>query len=178
MNDESAVKLIEEALLSTDNRIKENKSISPAFVFAVFSWPMITHHLSKLAETKLPAYVAYEKASYHATKDLVERLAIPRNLQVVIREIGLLQFRFTQRFGTRPYRLLTHPRFRAAYDLLLLRSQAEEPVQELSLWWTTFVNGNDAQRDTMIKDIEKASPLKKRRRKKKKAPASKSPSIT
>lgn len=168
LENERALKLIEEALLSTDSRVKENKTVSPAFVFSVFSWPMITHHLSRLEGTKLPAYVAHEKAVHHAAKDLIERLAIPRNLQAIIREIGLLQFRFTQRFGTRPYRLLGHPRFRAAYDLLLLRSQAGEPVQEISLWWTTFVNANDPQREAMIKEMEKSPQFKKRKRKKKK----------
>ena len=36
--------------------------------------------------------------------------------------------------------LLAHPKFRAAYDFLLLRAQAGEPVKELAEWWTRFQN--------------------------------------
>jgi poly(A) polymerase len=57
-------------------------------------------------------------------------------------EIFQLQPRFTQRQGKRPQRLLTHPRFRAAYDFLVLRAQAGEAEQELADWWTALQEGD------------------------------------
>lgn len=53
-----------------------------------------------------------------------------------MREIWLLQPRFRERQGKRPLRLLTHPRFRAAYDFLCLRSAAGEELQDVCQWWT------------------------------------------
>lgn len=163
-----AVKLIETALMNTDQRIQENKTVSPAFIFSVFAWPIIIKNLKDYEHSKLPSYVAHEKAAHHAIQSLTERLAIPRFLLVTIREICILQFRFTQRFGQRPHRLLTHPRFRAAYDLLLLRGAIEPASQMLSEWWTAFHDGSDPQRATMIKEVEKNQPHKKKFKKKKK----------
>ena len=47
-----------------------------------------------------------------------------------------LQPRFERRDGRRALRLLDHPRFRAAYDFLLLRAAAGEVDAELAQWWT------------------------------------------
>jgi poly(A) polymerase len=37
--------------------------------------------------------------------------------------------------------LLSHPRFRAAYDFMLLRSEAGEVDAEIAQWWTEFQVG-------------------------------------
>jgi poly(A) polymerase len=55
-----------------------------------------------------------------------------------MRDIWHLQPRFLQRNGKRPQRLASHPRFRAAYDFLLLRAEAGEVEKELADWWTRF----------------------------------------
>lgn len=159
--------LFEKALENSDNRKKENKSISPAFIFAVFMWPLTTRHIDSFENSTMPYYVVYEQSIQRALRDLTERLAITKQLQVNIREICLLQSRFTHRSGTRPFRLLSHERFRAAYDLLLLRTSVGEPVKELSDWWTTFYNADDHQRKTMVDQAPKSPfPRKKRKRRK------------
>jgi poly(A) polymerase len=168
LNSPEAVTLLEEGLRSTDDRIKDHKTVSPAFIFSVFLWPTTKQYVTKLEGSKLPPYVIHEKAIHEASGDLTERLAIPRALVAILREICLLQFRFTQRFGTRPYRLLGHPRFRAAYDLLLLRGQAGEPVKELGEWWTIFYDAEDSEREAMLKNLEKANPASKKKKRKKK----------
>jgi poly(A) polymerase len=53
-----------------------------------------------------------------------------------MREIWSLQPRFERRSGKRALRLLSHPRFRAAYDVMLLRAEAGEVGAELAHWWT------------------------------------------
>jgi len=163
-----AIQLIENALAETDKRVKDSKTVSPAFIFSVLLWPLVTKNLEKLRPKKMPLYVAYENAIHHAVKDKTERLAIPRLLLVSIREICLLQFRFTQRFGTRPYRLLGHPRFRAAYDLFLLRQQSGEPLLELTTWWQRFYEATEDERVTILKEVEKTIPNNKRKKRKKK----------
>ena len=168
LHEKESVDLIEAALASTDQRIQENKTVSPAFIFSVFVWPIILKNLKAYEQSKLPPYVAHEKAAHHAIESLTERLAIPRFLLVTIREICILQFRFTQRFGQRPYRLLTHPRYRAAYDLLLLRGTIEPISAELGQWWTQFSEASDADKIKILKEVEKKEPYKKKFKKKKK----------
>ena len=167
-----AMALLTVALENTDQRTQEGKSVSPAFLLAVFLWRPIIQHALLLEAEGLPIYVAVEKSIHHVTKLQTERLAIPRNLLVTVHDICILQHRFTQRFGLRPHRTLEHPRYRAGYDLLMLRAQAGEPVQELYEWWTTFAEAEPAEREKMVLAIGKGTPAKKRRkpRGKKRAP--------
>jgi len=164
---ENALKLIEDALSNTDQRLKEGKTVSPAFLFSIFLWHPIQAHATQEAAKGLPLYVAFEKAIYLVMKKQIDRLSIPRKLQVTIRDICFLQHRFTQRFGSRPYRVLEHQRYRAGYDLLMLRATAGEPVKDLYDWWTEFHDADPTVREKMIKSAAKATPGKKPRRSRK-----------
>ena len=53
-----------------------------------------------------------------------------------MRELLLLQPRFNRRSGVKALSLLQHPRFRAAFDFLLLRAQVGVADPELAKWWT------------------------------------------
>jgi poly(A) polymerase len=90
-----------------------------------------------------------------------QRISIPRRFEATIKEIWSLQPRFEQRAGARPYRLLEHERFRAAYDFLELRGRSGEVPQPLVDWWTRFQDAGDAERETMLKPEE--APKKSRR---------------
>jgi poly(A) polymerase len=48
----------------------------------------------------------------------------------------MLQPRFNRRSGVKSLSLLQHPRFRAAYDFLLLRAEVGVADPELAAWWT------------------------------------------
>ena len=54
----------------------------------------------------------------------------------MIEEIWAMQPRFAQRTRKRAFRLLEHPRFRAAYDFLVLRAEESAELTELAQWWT------------------------------------------
>ena len=72
-----------------------------------------------------------------------------------------MQPRFEQRAGSRPFRLLEHPRFRAAYDFLVIRAEAGETTTELAQWWTSFQDAGDEEREAMLRQDE--APRKRRR---------------
>ncbi|MBS0602474.1 MAG: polynucleotide adenylyltransferase PcnB, partial [Proteobacteria bacterium] len=55
-----------------------------------------------------------------------------------------LQPRFEDLYPRRAARLAAHPRFRAAYDFLLLRAESGEPVSDLAGWWTRWIDGPEA----------------------------------
>jgi poly(A) polymerase len=149
-------RLIEIALANTDERTTAGKSVSPAFLFAVLLWSPVLKEFSHHEKSKIPIYVAFEKAVRNVLKQQTQQLAIPRKLQTIISEIWILQQRFAHRRGRSTYRLLGHPRFRAAYDLLLLRTKAGEPVQDIATWWTEFYNESDEMREKMVKKINKS----------------------
>jgi poly(A) polymerase len=83
-----------------------------------------------------------------------------------MREIWDMQIRLEDRPGKRVYSILSHPRFRASYDFLLLREQAGEPLGDLCQWWTEIQNVGDDKKDSIINAL--GNQPKKRRRKPKK----------
>jgi poly(A) polymerase len=80
-----------------------------------------------------------------------------------MKELWLLQPRFLQRGGQRPFRLLEHPRFRAAYDFFALRAESGNAPLDVALWWEKFQRVSPDERENMLVSDE-AGPKKKRRR--------------
>ena len=79
----------------------------------------------------------------------------------------MLQYRFDDTAGSRPFRLLGHPRFRAAYDFLLLRAEADDIDSELAQWWQHFVAANDTERKSMTHTGSGSTRTTNRKRRKK-----------
>ena len=98
-----------------------------------------------------------------------EKLAIHKRYSVTMKEIWGLQPRFEQRAGRRPFSLLEHPRYRAAYDFLLLRCESGELPMEIGTWWTTFAEADSETRNAML--LPDTMPKKRRRRSRKKPAA-------
>ncbi len=90
-----------------------------------------------------------------------KNLAIPRRYDAIMKEIWALQPRFAGRSGRRPFRLLEHPRFRAAYDFMLLRCESGEVDMELGKWWEAFQRASASEREAMLVNDE--FPKKRRR---------------
>jgi poly(A) polymerase len=133
---------LEWALANTAERLKEGLTVSPAFLFAALLWlPLMTRVRVLREQQGHPEHIALVQASEEIIARQTLRVAIPKRFSVPAREIWTMQSRFEHRRGAAPKRLMTHPRFRAAYDFLLLRAQAGEPVQELADWWTEAQKG-------------------------------------
>lgn len=130
--------LIVHALRNSDARIAIGKPVTPAFLYAALLWPALIDRLQE-SEDPAAAYLAMQ----HAVPDVIRKQAqsttIPRRFATPMREIWELQHRLIAR--RQPQRLVTHPRFRAAYDFILLREQAGEPLGDVGAWWTKFQAG-------------------------------------
>ncbi len=159
-------KFVMAALQNTDQRIAEEKPTSPAFLFAALLW----HEVLTVWNAKQAAGEKPIGALHEAMDEVLERqrakLAIPRRYDTVMKEIWLLQPRFEQRAGQRPFRLLALPRFRAAYDFLLLRCESGEADKELGKWWEEFQHTNEDRRAEMLLS-DSAGPKKRRKRSRK-----------
>ncbi|EXI67117.1 MAG: Poly(A) polymerase I precursor [Candidatus Accumulibacter adjunctus] len=93
-----------------------------------------------------------------------EKLAITRRISGDIKDIWALQPRFEQRSGKRPYGILQQPRFKAAYDFLLLRVEAGEVEREVGDWWSAFLAASDEGRAAMLLPQAPTAPRRRRRR--------------
>lgn len=135
-NADSFRTLIEKTLENTDTRVRSGKSVTPAFLFAAILWePLRERHAKLLADGK-DEPVAWSLAVDLTIAEQLQRLAVPRRFTFTVDEIWSMQSRFEQRQRKRVVRLLAHPRFRAAYDFLVMRSMADDNLVESAEWWT------------------------------------------
>ena len=142
------------ALAGTDARVREGKAVSPAFLFATLLWHEVLQQWNTAkARGDKPLPALYD-AMDRVLEAQAQRISIPRRFEATIKEIWSLQPRFEQRAGARPYRLLEHERFRAAYDFLALRGESGEVPQALVDWWTRFQDASDAEREAMLQPEE------------------------
>jgi len=133
---------VAKALASTDARVQQGLPVTPAFLFAALLWEPVRQQARQLEGEGLHPAEALRRASGDVVAEQVKRVALPRRFSTPMAEIFQLQTRFHQRQGKRPQRLMTHPRFRAAYDFLVLRAQAGEVELELAEWWTALQTGS------------------------------------
>ncbi len=168
--------LITIALESTDRRIHEEKPVNPAFLFAVFLWHPLLSKQQQLKDEGCEPLPALEQAMSYVMSYQSKTISIPKRFSMVIREIWLLQYRFTKRQGKRPFQLMAHPRFRAAYDFLAIRALSGDENMELADWWTQFQDVSEAEQIGMIKACSQDMPERKRR--KRKSPAHKTENVS
>ena len=145
-------RFVYKALDNCDQRIANNKHISPGFIFSVFLWQDV-FELWKKNE-------AHYSHSSLALNDAIDRVIIKQNkifpiqkrFLVAMSEIWRLQIRFENLSQKKVFRLFTHPRFRAAYDFMLIRSESDQFDKNLSHWWEKFVTSDDNTRKKLIKN--------------------------
>ena len=128
--------LIERGLAGTDARVADGRPVTPAFLFAVLLWGEVATLATQLQAEGVQQSLAWQRAAHKVMAEQGKRVAIPRRFGYAIEEIWALQPRFAERTRKRVFRLMAHPRFRAAYDFLLLRAGESEAVRASGEWWT------------------------------------------
>jgi poly(A) polymerase len=128
-------RMLLEGLRGTDARVVADEPVSPAFLFALLLWPAYCRALMALQAQGVHAAEAQRRAADRVTVHQLATIALPRRFSLPMQEIWLLQSRFGQRQRKRVMRLLAHPRFRAAFDFLVLRQFAsDEHGDEVAFW--------------------------------------------
>jgi poly(A) polymerase len=151
------------ALRATDERLADDKPVSPAFLLAALLWGQVEKNLKRFESDGQATVPALHSAMHEALDVQRDTLAIPRRFDATMKELWLMQPRFLQRGGHRPFRLLEHPRFRAAYDFFALRAAAGNAPVHVAEWWERFQDASPDERERMLVSDE-AGPKKKRRR--------------
>ncbi|MGQ4659090.1 polynucleotide adenylyltransferase PcnB [Lysobacter sp. F6437] len=164
--------IVLEGLRGTDLRVANDEPVSPAFLFALLLWPAYCRALIALQAQGVHAAEAQRRAADRVTVHQLSMVALPRRFSLPMQEIWLLQSRFALRQPKRVSRMLTHPRFRAAFDFLSLRLTAsDEHAADVAFWRDMQAQAGDPADDGFDPDTtpgrddgEEHAPRKRRRR--------------
>ncbi len=130
--------LLYRAFKNTDHRLKNDQSVTPVFLTACVLWlEFLPAYEYVLNQGKNP-HDALHSATTLVMEQQRPHLAIPKAIQNGIRQMWLLQLRFKKMWGKPVYSTLHHPRFRAAYDFLLLRAQIKPELEQQAEFWTNI----------------------------------------
>tara|TARA_E500000331_G_scaffold268560_1_gene259926 strand:- start:14 stop:1204 length:1191 start_codon:yes stop_codon:yes gene_type:complete len=126
------------ALKNTDIRFHQDKTLTPAFLFAVLLWPALINKTGELnyKKIKIPKI---SSASNMILKRHNEHCFIPNRIQKAIKEIWEMQI-ILLRIPEKSKTSLRHPRFRAAYDFILIREKSGENLYGAGEWWTKKIS--------------------------------------
>lgn len=157
---------------NTDQRIADDKNIHPAFFIAALLWGDVQNHFNTLVASGMPHVPAWQKASQMSLSRQHTRTAIPRHIGQVAREIWELQERLQTPRPRQVELLAQNPRFRAAYDFLLLREQAGEATNDMATWWTRWQSADPGLQAEMVRSLTDVGGKGKRPRRKRTAKVS------
>ena len=127
------------ALGNSDDRVRAGKTLTPGFLLAALYWQGAKREWQQRVEDGDEPMLAWQETADSILVPVSRRTAVPRRITLGTQEIWTLQHRLAQSGRRRVLRLLSHPRFRAAYDFLLLRGEVESETRELAGWWQRAV---------------------------------------
>ncbi|WP_016853966.1 polynucleotide adenylyltransferase PcnB [Halomonas smyrnensis] len=169
--------VIERALTSTDRRVRDERPVTPAFLFAALLWGPVQLRQQALEADGMPPIPAQQAASQQVISRQLQHVSIPKRFSLPMRDIWDLQQRLPLRRGKRVFQTREHPRFRAAYDFLLVREAAGEMEPGLGDWWTAFQDADEHEQRRLLGKVD-ADPAgtpaprnKRRRRRRRRKPS-------
>ena len=148
---------VAKSLERTDSRIADNKPVTPYFLFASLLWEPTRAYAQKLIASGEAPLVAYQEAGSEIIGRQLRYTSLPKSITLPMRDIWAMQPRFEMTEGGRAFRLLGHPRFRAAYDFLVLRAETGEADPELASWWTRFQSVPESEQKIMVRNGRRQS---------------------
>lgn len=161
------------ALENSDQRYADGKSLTPYFLLAALLWEPLTLAAGKLIQRGENETIAFQIAANEVLSRQIKITAMPRHITQSMRDVWFLQNKFSRIVGTRPYRLLEQPKFRAAYDFLQLRAETGGADPDLVDWWIRFQEADEETRRKMTAP-PKGKPSKSRSKNRRYRPRAKS----
>ncbi|MCF2862170.1 polynucleotide adenylyltransferase PcnB [Pseudoalteromonas sp. Cnat2-41] len=159
-------RFIAQMFANTDVRINGDKKVTPAFIFAALLWfPLLERCQLLMQRDQLPHFEALAAAMNQILSENARHVAVPKRFTLGARDIWHIQHRFDKRGGQRAYRLSQQPRFKAAYDfMLLLVDSGQEDLKELADWWSAYLNADVNGQKMMVKALGGNNRPRRRRR--------------
>jgi poly(A) polymerase len=135
--------------VQTDARVAAGKPVTPTFLFALLLYGPIAEMIEKLPQEKWQDIGAIVDAVDLAARAAQQRISIPKRFTLSMREMFAAQPRLEQPRGRRALRMLEQPRFRAGFDLLVLRAEFGLAARDVATWWTRLQEVSQADRERM-----------------------------
>ena len=146
-------KLVLQGLANTDARVIADKPVTPTFLFALLLYGPIAGIIESTPPERWHELGTILDACDRAAREAQAHVAIPKRFTLGVREMFALQPRLEHPRGRRALRVLEHPRFRAAYDLLLLRSEFGLAARDMAQWWTRVQEVSSEERGKMADSL-------------------------
>jgi poly(A) polymerase len=171
--------LVMRGLQNTDARVIADKPVTPTFLFALLLYGPIASIIESTPPERWHELSTILEACDRAARQVQSRITLPKRFSLGMREMFALQPRLEHPRGRRALRVIEHPRFRAAYDLLLLRAEFGLASTEIALWWTRVQEVSADERGRMAdaltgqaQRLEGAPRRGGRRRRRRRSPSS------
>jgi poly(A) polymerase len=150
--------LVMRGLENTDARVLADKPVTPTFLFALLLYGPIAAIIEATPPERWHELSTILDACDRAARQVQTHISLPKRFSLGMREMFALQPRLEHPRGRRALRVLEHPRFRAAYDLLLLRAEFGMAPDEITQWWTTVQEVSSDERARMADSLTGQAP--------------------
>ncbi|QIL72194.1 polynucleotide adenylyltransferase PcnB [Diaphorobacter sp. HDW4B] len=153
---------VQAALMDTDRRVGEGKTVAPSFLLACVLWQDVKTGWDQRMQRQQP-FPALQDAIDDVFDKRIGDVSGRGKLAADMREIWVMQPRFDKRSGSTPYGMVAHLRFRAGFDFLRLRADVGEVDEHLAEWWQEFQQADDSRRDDMMEQAREEQRAKQRK---------------
>ena len=127
------------SLFNTSERIKNGSSVTPAFLFAVFLWSAVNKRFSQISKKNKSRIELMLQASEDVIKKQTQQVMMPRWLASRVKDIWLMQYHLENYNPKKSNVVIRNPRFRMAYDFLVLRSESiDTNLKVQAEYWTNI----------------------------------------
>ena len=149
-------KLLIAGLENTDARVQAGKPVTPTFLFTLLLYGPIAAHIEAQPPESWHDTATILDACDRAVYEAQQRVTIPKRFSLGIRDMFAMQPRLEQPRGRRALRTLELPKFRAAFDLLVLRAKAGMAPTATAQWWHRLQEVSAEERAQMIEQLERS----------------------
>lgn len=151
--DRADLPFVQAALMDTDRRVAEGKSVAPSFLLACVLWQDVKAGWDKRMLRGEHPHPALQDAIDDVFNLRIGDVSGRGKLAADMREIWVMQPRFEKRTGSTPFGMIAQARFRAGFDFLRLRADVAEVDEALANWWQEFQQADEARREDLIEQV-------------------------
>ena len=149
-SDKKITQFIKLALKNSDSRVSKDLPLTPAFLFSVLLWPSVIKRIGEIQSSKIKISLL-RKAADKAIREQNSHCFIPNRVESMIKDIWEFQIKLLKVKSPKITSLISHKRFRASYDFLILREQSGVNLNGCGKWWTDVQNQSEQRRKDLSK---------------------------
>ncbi|AFZ83865.1 poly(A) polymerase [Candidatus Kinetoplastibacterium blastocrithidii (ex Strigomonas culicis)] len=150
-----SINFLKISLDNTDQRVLNGKSVSSSFLLATILWPSVQIEYKKNYKKNKNIYLSLISASETIIEKQLKVLTLHKKIISDMKTIWFMQPKFENRKNKISLSLLQNPKFKAAYDFILLRAKSNDFDKAIAQWWTKWLGSDDKEKENMLEVINK-----------------------